>query len=192
MESSLLTISLSLSPAARRLLRHCAWLTLKEQASGALRPGEHYRLPRDAELSWAAGLTNEAGRNPSEREKSMAGTNLFYWGTNWPPPAGAGNFSGGESITTLHVEKYRDPFPRTAPVGSFPPEAHGLFDLAGNVSEFCADELQDDNGTVQHVARGANWETHARAALQIASRTYFDAHEGTVRTGFRIVRVTVK
>ncbi len=170
----------------------CDWLTQKEQAAGVLRPGEHYRLPRDAEWSWAAGLTNEVGRNPFERERSVAGTNRFYWGSDWPPPAGAGNFSGGESIMTMHVENYRDPFPRTAPVGSFPPEAHGLFDMAGNVSEFCADELKDDDGTVQHVARGANWESHAPATLQIASRIYFDAHEATVHTGFRVVRATVK
>ena len=38
----------------------------------------------------------------------------------------------------------RDGFARTAPVKSFPPNGYGLFDMAGNVWEWCADRYQPD------------------------------------------------
>jgi formylglycine-generating enzyme required for sulfatase activity len=38
----------------------------------------------------------------------------------------------------------RDGFARTAPVRSFPPNGYGLFDMAGNVWEWCADRYQPD------------------------------------------------
>ncbi len=170
----------------------CEWLTQRERKTGQLDARRVYRLPRDAEWSWAAGLTNEVGDTVVERQRIGRNLDRYYWGRNWPPPPGAGNFSGAESIMVQHVRGYSDPFPRTAPVGSFPVEANGLFDMAGNVSEFCEDQVfTDGSQTPQHVARGANWECYTRVEFRIARRLFFNPHEARVNCGFRVVRATL-
>jgi hypothetical protein len=50
---------------------------------------------------------------------------VYPWGTQWPPPTGAGNFAGekvkkGIWPASLEVlSGYNDGYPRTSPVGSF-------------------------------------------------------------------------
>ena len=66
------------------------------------------RLPSDAEWSLAAGLPAESGATPKEKHMGVKG--VYPWGSEWPPPAGAGNY---EASLKLHS------FDGTAPVGSF-------------------------------------------------------------------------
>ncbi|MCH8293586.1 VCBS repeat-containing protein [Candidatus Poribacteria bacterium] len=52
----------------------------------------------------------------------------YPWGDAWPPPPNAGNFLGNT-----------DGYTSTSPVGSFKPNGYGIYDLVGNVAEWCLD-----------------------------------------------------
>ena len=126
----------------------CSWLTEKEQQEGRLTAHQAYRLPTRMEWDAAVGLLR--ARKPDlTLDDKMADDRSFPWGQDWPPPAGTGNFAEGE------IDGYQDDFPFTAPVGSFRPSPEGLFDLAGNVWEWCHDpEIRAEQFGV---LRGGSW-----------------------------------
>lgn len=120
----------------------CDWLTLRERLEGKLRGDDCYRLPTDREWSAAAGLRWEVGKTPQMRDSNIRG--VYPWGTQWPPPRGAGNYD-----SSLKVDDY----PQTSPVGSFPPNRYGLYDIGGNAWEWVDDEFAPGSQTA--VLRGA-------------------------------------
>jgi formylglycine-generating enzyme required for sulfatase activity len=171
--------------------RFCAWLSRKE--------GRKYRLPTDSE--WSA----------------ASGTQKYPWGDEFPPPAGAGNYCGGEAKLKTDgggagglstIDGYDDGFPRTSPVGSFLPNRYGLYDMGGNVWQWCEDkykawmnsaealrkvpalkEEKTSDGTPCRVLRGASWRNSHEMGLRSASRDLFDPRSRYDHNGFRCVLV---
>ncbi len=132
--------------------KFCEWLTGREQGSGMLPPGRVYRLPTDVEWSAAVGLQGEDGNSPKEKSGKIQ---LYPWGKQWPPPKGAGNYAGEESnikpdslTGRVIIKGYNDGYSRTSPVGSFAANASGLYDMGGNVWQWCEDAY--DNVSPKH------------------------------------------
>jgi len=166
----------------------CAWLTQKERRSGKIPTGAVYRLLTDEEWSQAVGIGGrETGSTPKEKNAKLE--NVYPWGAGFPPPAGAGNFadlSAKEVFTNWPViAGYRDGFATTAPVGSFPPNPAGLYDLAGNALEWC-DGFYDDSHR-QRVLRGGAWNNCGPKSLLSSYREHAAPERFSVVTGFRCV-----
>ena len=86
------------------------------------------RLPTEAEFEWAA-------RGGLDRKK-------YVWGDEFKPEGKfrANSFQGNFP----NKNTAEDGFAASAPVGSFEPNAFGLFDVAGNVWEWCSDWYRAD------------------------------------------------
>jgi formylglycine-generating enzyme required for sulfatase activity len=155
-------------------VRFCEWLTTRERAAGWIAPDQSYRLPTFAEWTRAAG------------------TNRFVWGNNWPPPKGAGNFGGTELHerlpTVAIINGYNDGFSGTAPVGSFKPNSLGIYDLAGNVCEFCADRDVNDRQRRRYLV-GCSWLDAAEGGFAVTNFSHIREVRRTSDCGFRCVLV---
>lgn len=162
----------------------CEWLTVKEKKGGTLQRDQQYRLPTDLEWSVAAGLPSEEGKTPEARD--MATPDLYPWGKQWPPPKGAGNYSGQESGTEASIDGYDDGYVWTSPVGTFSPNAAGLYDMGGNVWEWCSDDWSTESKA--KVLRGGSWYTGAlRLSLLTSCRLKADASKSSNEYGFRVI-----
>ncbi|MDB6031491.1 MAG: hypothetical protein JWM16_1829 [Verrucomicrobiales bacterium] len=127
-----------------------------------------FRLPTDEEWSAAVGLPEEKGRTPEAKSGKIK--KVFPWGIEWPPPKNAGNYTDdisrrateGKDGTPVVPGSY-DGFADTAPVGSYPPNQFGLYDMGGNVWEWVEDWLDDEENI--RVVRGAAFFTTSESQI---------------------------
>jgi len=159
---------------------YCAWLTTHEQVAGRLPAGWRYRLPTDHEWSCAVGIGDREDPAQLPMEKNGRLRDVFPWGSQWPPPAGAGNYAGEELQASLAAGKYpsiksvisgyNDGQVECSPVGSFAANLFGLFDMGGNVWQWCEDRFDQDGN--DRVLRGSAWNNYAKVNSLSSSRVH--------------------
>jgi formylglycine-generating enzyme required for sulfatase activity len=150
----------------------CAWLSKKERAEGRITARQNYRLPHEQEWDKAVG------------------NNKYPWGNEWPPPREAGNYAGKELNNQNWPEwailaDYQDRYARTAPVGSFPPNRYGIYDLGGNLSEWCED--LDSGKHKVGTLRGGSWLCNYPSYLMSSAHRNYDFDCRRDDAGFRVV-----
>jgi formylglycine-generating enzyme required for sulfatase activity len=83
------------------------------------------------------------------------------------------------------IPNYKDGFPTTAPVMSFKPNSLGLYDMSGNVREWCEDWFSA--AKANRVLRGASWYSHVRSHLRSVHRLGQPQNARGQDFGFRCV-----
>ena len=146
----------------------------------------------EAFCRWLSDRARRAARLPSETEWEFAcraGTSTAYhWGDD--PDDGRGWCSGADQTATEHFSgwtafSWADGYVHTAPAGSFRANPFGLYDMHGNVSEWCA------AGSDEAIYRGGSWITLPRACRSAYdSRKKRDHRANSV--GFRPVLSVVE
>jgi formylglycine-generating enzyme required for sulfatase activity len=154
------------------------------------RTGKKYRLPSEAEFEYAL----------------RAGSTTRYWWGSGTPKAKVENLTGSADRSpsgrrwSHAFQGYGDGYWGPAPVMSFAPNAFGLYDMDGNVSEWMEDCWHDNYvrapvdgsawvnpGCGTRVIRGGSWGSSPEQANS-AYRQGADAGIRSGRVGFRIVR----
>jgi formylglycine-generating enzyme required for sulfatase activity len=186
-------------------------------AFGKIIPVEHYNRPvvhiswHDAieYCQWLNDLTDYHFRLPLEAEWEYAAGNgirhtKYSWGNVIPYGEKAGNLADEDSKALLPLSKkfdgYSDGSASCAPVGSFNPNTFGLYDMTGNVWEWCNDyydytyyKTRPSSASTPkgpligsgRVIRGGSWTSDP-----YSSRTTFrnrnDPESTNYYTGFRV------
>jgi len=163
-------------------MEFCDRLSLFAGSRLSVKTSKPYRLPSEAEWEYAcrAGTTTPFyfGETITSDLVNYKGTNIY----------GNGNAFEGEDRG------------QTTKVGAFPPNGFGLYDMHGNVEEWCADPWHDNYQGAP--SDGSVWTTNGNNESRVlrggsssqipqncrsASRCYIDLRRTINYLGFRIV-----
>ncbi|MCS6884002.1 MAG: formylglycine-generating enzyme family protein [Acidobacteriota bacterium] len=150
----------------------CKWLSSKT--------GSKFRLPTEAEWEYAA-------------RGGLEGM-LYPWGDDISPEQANYDETGTRKMVIgLGLDYIRQ-------VGSYKPNGYGLYDVAGNVWEWCSDWFDDyyyrispeasptgPEAGIFKVMRGGGWMDPA-TACSVAYRGYNSVNYSAAFVGFRVVR----
>ena len=177
-------------------MEFCRKLTERERNAERLPSGYEYTLPTEAQWEYAcrAGTTSSLnnGKNVSSAEVREKGVcdNLDEVGWYWMN-GGMKNWNGGD-----------DPAICTHPGGQKKPNNWGLYDMHGNVCEWCLDWVGDyqtssvtdpkgSNTSKFRVLRGGGWSSFPRYCRS-ANRIWGVPHCRGCDLGFRLALTPVK
>jgi formylglycine-generating enzyme required for sulfatase activity len=148
-----------------------------------LKEGREYRLPSEAEWEYAC----------------RAGTTTpFYFGETITGELA--NYRASNTYADEPKGEYRE---QTTPVGQFPPNAFGLYDMHGNVWEWCADTWHDnydgaptdgsawiENGDDNRSPlRGGSWFLNPDLCRSAFRFNFNRRDDRLINSGFRVVCV---
>lgn len=159
-------------------LAFCEKLTQKERQSGLISKDQKYTLPTEAQWEYAC----------------RADTTTVFSGGNSLTSASA-NFYGKAPYGTKTPGEYRE---KTTPVKTFPKNQWGLYDMHGNLYEWCADWYEelpsintDPTGPTSgdgRIIRGGAWDRKA-SSCRSAYRYSRDPERRSHNIGFRIALI---
>ena len=116
-----------------------------------------FRLPKDVEWEWAAkGGTEDKWAGTNDESKLVE----YAW------------YRGSNAWKTHEVKTKK-------------PNGYGLYDMSGNVFEFCFDEYAPSSNT--RLVHGGNWDSRVAAFITRSVREYFTAKNRGTERGLRVV-----
>lgn len=126
----------------------CVWLSARPAEKAA---GRVYSLPTEAQWEWAARAGTTTSRYFGDTDKGQA---EYSW------------FNVTYTANPRHESKGRG----RQPVGRLKPNAWGLYDMLGNVWEWCADRHTDEatGESRDPVMRGGSWRSGAFHCTAVA------------------------
>ena len=153
-----------------------------KQADLAVAGGNGYRLPTEAEWEYACRAST---------------TQRFHFGSS--STSKKANFIA-RAISNYGSRSKLQSLGRTAKVGSYPPNIWGLYDMHGNVAEWCSDWYAKDyyahsrptdpigpDAGQHRVLRGGSWLVN-EASCRSATRFYLTGDQRKYFAGFRVAR----
>ncbi|MBL8801222.1 MAG: formylglycine-generating enzyme family protein [Planctomycetes bacterium] len=161
---------------------YCAALTAQQSAQGAVPQGYEYRLPTEAEWEYAcrAGTTSEFNVGAS----LLCNQAMFSYSYH----------------SNSHCWNVSGPLPGPRPAGSYAPNAWGLYDMHGNVWEWCLDSVATYSASPVtdpfvasgpgRVIRGGGWYDYS-IVCRSAFRNYRGPGDANDYLGFRVVLAPV-